>query len=101
MQEMSHREDSFEENLKRIGYSTVSFPKPKGSPIMYHEICIAVKQNVFTLLDRLLIDLDDVAEVVKAPGYKKHNQAMLVLLGHNRTKEMVIIGNAHLYYNPA
>ena len=51
---------------------------------MYHEICIAVKQNVFTLLDRLLIDLDDVAEVVKAPGYKKHNQAMLVLLGHNR-----------------
>ena len=98
---MSHREDSFEEAMKKIGYWLVSFVKEKAPKIFYHEICIAIKQDEYTLLDKELINLDDVASLYKGTGYRRHNQAMLVCLGHNKTKEMVIVGNAHLYYNPA
>ena len=88
-------------NLKSIGYNLISFVKAKGPKIFYHEIGIAYKPDVFTLLDKELIDLDEVANIYKdAKGFKKHNQAMFAMLGHNKSKEMLVIGNCHLYYNP-
>ena len=79
----------------------MSFPKAKGDQFFYHEIAIAFKASEFTLLAKELIDLDDVADLYKKEiGYRKHNQAMLVLLGHNKSKETIVIGNCHLYYAP-
>ena len=67
----------------------------------YHEIAICFKQSEYTLLGKELLDLDQIAKIYpKEKNFKKHNQAMVVLLGHHKSKETIVVGNAHMHYSP-
>ena len=53
-------------------------------------------------MDFELIDLNEVATLYDNDSdYIRNNQAMVCLLKHNRTQKKIVVGNAHLQWNPA
>ena len=79
----------------------IRFPQKHTSLwFQQHEIAIAFKTSKFSLLDFELIDLNDLGELHDNGEYLKCNQAMLCLLKHTHTQKKIVVGNAHLQWNP-
>ena len=67
-----------------------------------HEIIIAYKPDILTLIDTQNVPMRDLAqEFEDVEEFNYENQGMLCLFNHRESKQNLIVGNCHLQWNPA
>lgn len=109
LQELDHYKD-FSAELAKIGYDSQHKPRTKLSSVFGGEsdsCAIFYKNSRYNLIDTLPVILDHVA--MKDPVTKnfpnpnifiRQNVALFVSLEDKQTKQRLVVGTAHLFWNP-
>ena len=96
------RPDDVAQDLYNIGYQNIIFDRRCCG--RQDGLLIAYKTG-FNILLRTVVYFDDLCEtlvgtLVGEERTKKHNIAQIIVLQHEATREVFVIGNTHLYWNP-
>ena len=96
------RPNDVAQDLSSMGYKDIVFEqrccgRQDGLLIAY--------KSCFNILLRTVVYFDDLCEtlvgtLVGEERTRKHNIAQIVVLQHEATKEVFVLGNTHLYWNP-
>lgn len=95
LQEVDHWESHYKPFLTGIGYALRRVQK------RHHRdsIVIGFRATMFDILDEAVVDFDDLA-LAGQSLHVKHNKALVVVLKHKQSSDIVVCSSTQLYFNP-
>lgn len=101
MQEVDNYDEFYQAKLAELGYESLFKPKPAIEYNQQHGIAICYTKE-FSLITHKWIDMNDMKhEFMNNDVLLRETQALFCLFRHQLSGKYLVVGNTHLFHDPA